>query len=96
MKETSATTRSTGSSVQVLQAQVAQVGPLPHVHPGVGPQAGVELVGAHVHGVDLGAAPVQQDLGEPSGRGAGVQGPAGGPQPEVVQRAEQLVRARET
>ena len=76
----------------VVQRQVSQVGLLPDRDPGVAPEQGRQLTGAHVHGDHLRTAPLQQHLGEAAGRGAGVQGTAGDGQLEIIEGAEQLVR----
>ena len=77
-----------------LGGQVADVGALHDRHPRIGPQRPGELAVADVDGDDLAGAAVQQHLGEPAGRGAGVQAaPAVDRDAERVERADQLVRA---
>ena len=75
MNDRSATTRSTGAA-EAAGVEVADVGALAHRDPGVGPEPLVELAVADVDGHDLGGAALQQAVGEPAGRRAGVEGPA--------------------
>src|SRR5699024_9199190 len=53
---------------------VAEVESFAHVHARVLAQSGSELVVADVDGPDFGQAPVEEDLGEASGGGTGVEG----------------------
>src|SRR5690606_39628981 len=60
---------------QVARREVADVAALADLDAGVGAQPLVELPVADVHGDDLRRAPLQQAVGEPAGRGAGVERP---------------------
>ena len=58
----------------------------------IGPQRPGQLAVADVDGDHLACAAVEQDLGEPAGRRAGVQAaPAGDGDPERVEGADELV-----
>src|SRR5699024_597521 len=77
--------------------QVAEVESFAHVHARVLAQGGRELVVADVDGPDFGQAPVEEDLGEASGGGTGVEGGQAGQigrgEVEGLEGAEEVVRA---
>ena len=72
MKDRSATTRSTGPSI-ASGVRRADVGALVDAHPVVGAQRPGEFAVPDVDGDHLGGAAAEQDLGEASGGGAGVE-----------------------
>ena len=57
---------------------------------GVGPELGMELAPADIHGIDFGRAPGDQDVGEAAGRGADVER-----HPPLGVEAERIERRRE-
>ncbi len=74
--------------------QIAHVGALHHGHARIGAQRPGQLAVADVDGDHLAGAAVEQDLGEPAGRGAGVQAASAvDGQPEGVQCADEFVGA---
>ena len=75
MKERSATTRSTGAA-DVGRLEVADVGALQHRDPRVGAQRPRELAAADVDRDHLRPPRLQEAVGEPAGRRAGVERPA--------------------
>ena len=77
MKDRSATVRLTGPPM-CIRCQRADVGPIVHVHPRIGLQRPHQLAVADVDRLDLERTAPQQDVGEPAGRGTGIQAaPAG-------------------
>ena len=74
MNERSATVRSTGAA-EVVGLEVADVGALAHGDARVVAQRPGELAAADVDRVDVRGAGLEQAVGEPAGRRAGVEGP---------------------
>jgi hypothetical protein len=73
--------------------QIAHVRLFPDPDSWIIAERGGELAGADVDRDDLGGTTLEQHLGEATGRGAGVQRPAGHLKIEIVERAGQLVSA---
>ena len=74
--------------------EAPSVGALKHQHPRVGPQLGVELVVPDIHGIDLGRAAREQNLGEAPRRSADVEShPPLGLESEGVERCLKFERA---
>src|SRR3989441_10286219 len=72
----------------------AGVGLLHDDHARIPPEAGIELPGANVHGVDAGGPALQQTVGESAGGGPDVDAdPAHHGNVEVVERVDQLLAA---
>ena len=67
-----------GSVRELAGAQRAGVAALDHGHPRIVAQPPVELAVRHVDGDHVRGAALQQAVGEPTGRGADVEGPAPG------------------
>ena len=93
MKDRSATT-SVEAAAEVVAAQAAQVGPFPHGDAGIGAQALVELVAAHVERHHVRRAALEQAVGEAAGGRAGVEHPEPGDvDAEVVEGGVELLAA---
>ena len=77
-----------------VRCQFADIGPFDHPHPVIGSQRPRELSVSHIHRDHLGRTAIQQHLGESTGGRTGIQtAPAGNIDAEVLERADQLVRA---
>ena len=92
MKETSATTRSTGNASDVVEPQdrgdwfVPAAGPVDRRR-----NTSCQLISCRRRRDHLAAAAVQQHLGEATGRRPGVEGSSSHAELEIIKRAEQLV-----
>ena len=92
MKDRSATTM-LDRSADGRRCQLAHVGAFQHRHPLVRPQRPCQLPVSDVDGDHLAGTAIEQHLGEPAGRGTGVQAARiGHRDAEGVQRADELVR----
>ena len=61
-----------------VECDLADVEALAAIHPGVVPQPGMKLAPAHVDCHHGGGAGLEETVGEPAGRGAGIERPGAG------------------
>ena len=93
MNDRSATTRANGAP-RSPGVEVADVGALADLDPGVGPQPLVQLAVADVDRHHPGGAPLEQAVGEPAGGRPGVERPTAlGVDAEAVEGGVQLLAA---
>ena len=74
----------------MIKPQIPEVGFLMHADPWVVTQDRGQLITANVHRDHFMAAAVQQDLGEPTGRGSCIEGSSGDTELEIVECTDEL------
>ena len=87
--------REVDRTAEVVRGERADVHPLADRHPRIGSQGPRQLTPADVDRVDVGGAPLQEAVGEPAGRRAGVEGaaPVDDDRKRVERRRELLAAA---